>query len=451
VVWDPVVSISPAGIDDVYDLTVDEDHNFVANGLIVHNSHTAAYAQIGYQTAYLKAHYTAEYMAALLSSEIDDGNKRDMLVDHIADARKMGIDVLPPDVNRGLADFDVQNNRIVFGLTAIKGLGRGAAEEVVRSRGDKPYKDIFDFAERVDRRVVQKAAVERLVMAGAFDRLGKRAAQFAAVSKAYQSADERAKETKRGQRSFLDLFESADEPNGHANGAVAHNGVPDVPEWPETERLKFEKEALDFYMSSHPLAQWDDQLRRFRSHDCGDVAKARTGTEARVGGMIANLEVRTANKGRNAGRKYATFRIEDFTGSVRCILWSDEYQRFQSLITADAVHLFEGTLNWSEGRAEPDFQIKKILTIDEARSEFTKSMLLKLAYSEDAESLRKLDAISLVLKRAKGPCPVFLSVRDPAGRQVQLRLNDDHRVNPANLNVQELEMLLGPGAVLFTR
>lgn len=414
-------------------------------------SHTAAYAQIGFQTAYLKTHYTAEYMAALLSSEIDDGNKRDMLVDHIADARRLGIDVLPPDVNRGRADFDVQNNRIVFGLTAIKGLGRGASEEVVRARGDKPFKDIYDFAERVDRRVVQKAAVERMVMAGAFDPLGKRAPQFAAVAKAYQSADERAKETKRGQRSFLDFFDAPDEPNGGANGAAHHHGVPDVPEWPETERLKFEKEALDFYMSSHPLAQWDEQLSRFRSNDCGDVAKAKNGTEARVGGMIANLEVRTANKGRNAGRKYATFRIEDFTGSVRCILWSDEYQRFQSLISADAVHLFEGTLNWSEGRAEPDFQIKKILTIDEARSEFTKSMLLKMAYTEDAEALRKLDAVSLVLRRAKGPCPVFLSVRDPAGKQVQLRLNDDHRVNPANLNVQELEMLLGPGAVLFTR
>ncbi|HVL14636.1 MAG TPA: DNA polymerase III subunit alpha, partial [Gemmata sp.] len=363
VFWDRVVSVEYVGVQDTYDLTVDEDHNFVANGLIVHNSHTAAYAQIGYQTAYLKTHYTAEYMAALLSSEIDDGNKRDMLVDHIADSRKLGIEVLPPDVNRGMADFDVQNNRIVFGLTAIKGLGRGAAEEIVRAReaGGK-FKDFFDFCERIDRRVVQKAAVVRMVQAGAFDTFGRRAAHYAAVDKAYQTADERAADRRRGQKSFLDLFESGDDANGDGRGA--DHGLPDVAEWPETEKLKFEKEALDFYMSSHPLAQHDEQLRRFRTHECGELAKGKNGTEARVGGMIVELQVRTANKGRNMGRKYATFRVEDFTGTVRCIMWSDEYARFQELTTADAVHLFEGTLNWSEGRAEPDFQVKKVLTIE---------------------------------------------------------------------------------------
>src|SRR4029078_427579 len=133
---------------------------------------------------YLKAHYTAEYMAAMLSSEIDDGNKRDMLVDHINDARKMGIEWLPPDVNRGAPDFDVHNNRIIFGLTAIKGLGRGAAEEIVKARdAGGPFRDLFDFCERMDRRVVPKAAVEKMIQAGAFDGFGRRAAQFAAVTK----------------------------------------------------------------------------------------------------------------------------------------------------------------------------------------------------------------------------------------------------------------------------
>src|SRR5262245_16528517 len=312
-------------------------------------SHSAAYAHVTYHTAYLKHHYPAEFMAALLSSEIDDGNKRDMLVDHIADARKMGVDVLPPDVNRGMADFDVQNNRIIFGLTAIKGLGRSAAEEIVRAReASGKFKDFYDFCERIDRRIVPKAAVERMVMAGAFDSFGRRAAHFAAVAKAYQSADERAAERRRGQKSFLDMFDAAEYGGGPADGRGGDHGLPDVPEWPETEKLKFEKEALDFYMSSHPLAQHDEQLRRFRTHDCAEMAKARNGTEGRVGGMIVELTVRTANRGRNAGRKYATFRIEDFTGAVRCIMWSDEYARFQELVTDDAVHLFEGVLNWME-------------------------------------------------------------------------------------------------------
>jgi len=414
-------------------------------------SHSAAYAQIGYQTAYLKHHHPAEFMAALLSSEIDDGNKRDMLVDHIADARRMGIDVLAPDVNRGLADFDVQNNRIVFGLMAIKGLGRGASEEIVQCRSaGGGFKDFFDFCERIDRRIVPKAAVERMIMGGAFDCFGRRAAHFAAVSKAYQAADERALDRRRGQKSFLDMFESGEDDDA-GPGRGGEYGLPDIPEWPETEKLKFEKEALDFYMSSHPLAQHDEQLRRFRTYECAEMAKAKSNTEGRVGGMIVELAIRTANKGRNAGRKYATFRIEDFTGTVRCILWSDEYARFQDLVAPDAVHLFEGVLNWAPERAEPDFQVKKILTIDEARAEFTKSMLLKVPYMDDEGSLRKLDAVGVVLKRYRGTCPVYLSVRDPNGKQVQLKLNEEFRVNPSALKVEELEMLLGQGAVLFSR
>ena len=432
--------------DEVFELIV----KFGGYGF--NKSHSAAYAQIGYQTGYLKQHFPAEFMAALLSSEIDDGNKRDMLVDHINDARRMGIDVLPPDVNRGLADFDVQNQRIIFGLTAIKGLGRGAAEEIVRSReeGGK-FKDFFDFCERIDRRIVPKSAVERMVMAGAFDTFGRRSAHFAAVSKAYQAADDRAADRRRGQKSFLDMFETGEGEDGAATGDVRDYGLTDIPEWPETEKLKFEKEALDFYMSSHPLAQHDEQLRRFRTYECAEMAKAKSNTDGRVGGMIVELAIRTANKGRNAGRKYATFRIEDFTGSVRCILWSDEYARFQNLVTPDAVHLFEGVLNWAPERAEPDFQVKRILTIEEARAEFTKSMLLKLPYTDDEEKLRKFDAVRIVLKRYRGMCPVYLSVRDHNGKQVQLKLNEEFRVNPSALKIEELEMLLGQGAVLFSR
>lgn len=447
VFWDRVVSIEYVGVQDTYDLTVDKDHNFVANGLIVHNSHTAAYAQIGYQTAYLKTHYTAEYMAALLSSEIDDGNKRDVFIDHISDARKLGVDVLPPDVNRGMADFDVLNNRIIFGLTAIKGVGRGAALEIVRARSDGgKFKDLFDFCERVDRRIIAKAAVESMIQAGAFDVFGKRSAQFASVAKSYAVADQRAAEKRKGQTGLFDDVEE------ETTGGAINQGLTDVPEWPETERLKFEKEALGFYISSHPLAQHDEQLRRFRTHDCGVLAKGgKNGTEARIAGMITNLDVRTANKGRNIGRKYAMFRIEDFTGSVRCIMWSDEYSRFRELVSSDTVAIFEGVLNWAADRAEPDFGVKKLITMEEARTEFTKSLVLKVAYSEVEEDLRKLEAVGVILKRYKGPCPVYLSVRDGNGKQVQLKLSEEYKVNPAVVKLEELEMLLGQGSVIFSR
>ncbi|MBN9519128.1 DNA polymerase III subunit alpha [bacterium] len=412
-------------------------------------SHTAAYAQIGYQTAYLKKHFTAEYMAALLSSEIDDGNKRDVMVDHIADARRLGVEVLPPDVNRGMADFNVHNNRIVFGLTAIKGLGRGAAEEIVRAReaGGK-FKDIFDFAERVDRRAVQKAAVEKMVMAGAFDAFGKRAALFQAIPKAYQSADERAADRRRGQKSFFDMLGDGEEDGGPTGPAGGDHGLLDVPEWPDAEKLKFEKEALDFYVSSHPLAQHDEQLKRFRTPDAAQIVKLPANTPVLAAGMVTQLQVRTVQKN---GKRWAMFYLEDFTGQCKCILWSDEYARLKDVVTPDAVLLFEGAVEWREGGSTGDLIVRKVLTVDDARKEMTKSLLLKLPYSEDEEVLRKLDAVSLVLKRNRGQTPVFLSVRDGNGRQVQLKVSAEFAVNPTTLRAEELEMLLGPGAVLFTR
>lgn len=411
-------------------------------------SHTAAYAQIGYQTAYLKAHYTAEYMAALLSSEIDDGNKRDVMVDHIADTRKLGVEVLPPDVNRGQADFDVVNNRVLFGLTAIKGLGRGAANEIVRARDEGgAFKDLYEFAERIDRRLVPKSAVEKLIMAGAFDAFGRRSAQFAAVTKAFQSADERASDLRRGQKSIFDMF-GDDDAHRSETGTTQDNGLPDVPEWPDTEKLKFEKEALDFYMSSHPLAQHEEQLRRFRTHDAAQAVKAAHGSPVLVAGMVVGLQERTVQKN---GKRWAMFQLEDFTGQCKCILWSDEYARFKYQVVNDAVLLFEGAVEWREGGSAGDVIVRKILTIDDAKKEMTRSLLLRMPYAEDEESLRKLESVGAVLKRHKGQTPVFLSVRDPKGKQVKLKLGDACSVNPANLRAEDLEMILGPGSVVFTR
>jgi len=410
-------------------------------------SHTAAYAQIGYQTAYLKAHYTAEYMAALLSSEIDDGGKRDIMVDHIADTRKLGVEVLPPDVNRGQADFDVVNNRILFGLTAIKGLGRGAANEIVRARTESgAFKDLFEFAERVDRRIVQKSAVEKMIMAGAFDAFGRRSAHFAAVTKAFQSADERASDLRRGQKSIFDMF--ADDDAG-ANGiGGSDHGLPDVPEWPDTEKLKFEKEALDFYMSSHPLAQHEDQLKRFRTHDAAQAVKMPHGSPVLVAGMVAGLQQRTVQKN---GKRWAMFQLEDFTGQCKCILWSDEYARFKDQVVDDAVLLFEGAVEWRDGGTAGDVIVRKIMTIDDAKKEMTRSLLLRMPYADDDESLRRLESVGAVLKRNRGQTPVFMSVRDGSGKQVKLKLGDGFQVNAANLRAEELELILGPGSVVFTR
>lgn len=416
-------------------------------------SHTAAYAQIGYQTAYLKTHYTAEFMAALLSSEIDDGNKRDIMVDHIADARKLGVEVEPPNVNKGQPDFDVVNGKIVFGLTALKGLGRGAAEEIVKSR-DKggPFRDLFDFCGRVDSRIVKTAQIEKLIKGGAMDCFGKnkRNAMLHALPRAVAAAEEKVVDKRRGQKNMFDMLEGGEDEVAGGGGLAFAEVLPDIAEWPDLEKLKFEKEVLDFYMSSHPLAQYDEQLRRFRSADATQCAKMNAGTEVRLAGMVVEVIPKLVSKGKNAGNRWAIVRIEDFSGSVKCILWSDQYQRFGDLVKTDAILLFDGKVEWREGSGEPDVIVDKVMTMEQAKADLTRGMVLKMKFRTDDDGRQTFESLGKILKKAKGPCPVYLAVQDASGRAAQFKLSQDYFINPTQVAVEQLEMILGPGSVLFT-
>ena len=414
-------------------------------------SHSTAYAVIGFQTAYLKTHYTAEYMAALLSSEIDDGNKRDIMVDHIADARKLGVEVEAPNVNKGQPDFDVVNGKIIFGLTAIKGLGRGAAIEIVRAREEGgPFRHLFDFCERVDLRIVKQAQIEKLIKGGAMDCFGQnnRNATLQTLPRAVQAADDQAVDKRRGQKSIFDGMDdeiTAVSLGGLPGGLKFSESLNEAKEWDDLTKLKFEKEVLDFYMSSHPLSQFDDQLRRFRTHDASQLAKASDRSEARLGGMITNLSVRT-NK---SNKRFALFRLEDFTGSVKCCLWSDELAKFQELVKDDSIALFEGILEHGD-RPEPDFMVKKIFTLDDAKKELTRGVLLRMNYRSEESGRELFESVARLLQKSKGQCPVYLAIRDTGGKSMQFKLNSEFFVNPNNLRVEELEMVLGAGSVIYT-
>jgi len=405
-------------------------------------SHTAAYALIGYQTAYLKRHYTAEFMASLLSSEIDDGNKRDILVEHIIDARNLGVDVLSPDVNSGEPDFTVADGKILFGLTAIKGLGRGAAEEIVRARHEcGKFRDIFDFCERVDHRIVVKAAMEKLIKAGAFDAFGKRSALMHALPRAFQCAEERQQDRRRGQRNFFDAFEGD---SNIATGLAAADALPDVPEWSESERLKYEKEALDFYLSSHPLAQFHADLRRFTTHPVELARKLDTGLQVRIGGMMTSVRYFTSKR---SNKRYVRCRIEDLTGSAECVMWPDSYERFAEQFADDRIILAEATLDRLD-RDEPVFVLARLFPIEQARKELTTAMLLRMNLREHAP--KDVDGLARILERSPGPCRVELLVLDAAGRRAHLRLGREFHVDPARISLDELELVLGPGGVVFT-
>jgi DNA polymerase-3 subunit alpha len=430
--------VSKETAEEIYGLIV------FFGGYGFNKSHTAAYAQIGYQTAYLKAHYTAEYMAALLSSEIDDGNKRDVFVDHIYDARRLGVEVRPPDINEGEPDFSVADGKITFGLTAVKGVGRAAAEEVVRARGEKgPFRDLFDFCERVDLRVVNRTAVERLIKAGAFDCFGKRAALILALPKAIQSAGELQQDRKRGQMSFFDVLEATGD--GAAEGLP--EGLPDVPEWPDGEKLKYEKEALDFYYSSHPLAQHEAELRRYATHAVEQLPKLEANQEVLLGGILLQVRfMNTKRPGRNGNSRYVRCKLEDFTGQVECMMWPDEFVRYKDEFADDRIVLLKGIV---EHKGEqPSLVLTRAMSLETARKELTRGLLLTLSVGEHSPQL--VEQLGRELRRHPGTCPVYIQVRDPAGRRAVLRASEQLRVNPASLDVGRLEMLLGAGRVAFS-
>jgi DNA polymerase-3 subunit alpha len=406
-------------------------------------SHSAAYALVSYQTAYLKAHYPAEFMAALLSSEIEDSNKRDIMVDHIADARRLGTEVLQPNVNAGEVEFSVADDQIVFGLTAIKGVGRGAAQEIVRARQEKgSFKDIFDFCERIDQRIVSRAAIEKLIKAGAFDCSGARRAQLMHVlPRALQSASELQQDRRHGQ---MNLFESLS--NGTAGAPADAESLPDVPEWPVPEKLKYEKEALDFYISSHPLTQHEDVLRRFSTHTIGQLAELSGGQDVLVGGMLTQLQYRNTKSSRNGNTRYLLGRLEDFTSAAKIVLWPEDLLRMKDEVQDDRICFLEASVDRS--REELCLVVRRILSIEQVQRERTTELWLDINLSAE---ISVMDAIARVLKRTPGSCLVFLNIRDGAGKHSVLKLGDEYRINAASVARADLETILGTGRVEFSR
>jgi len=405
-------------------------------------SHSAAYALVSFQTAYLKAHYTAEFMAALLSSEIEDGNKRDIMVQHIDDARRLGVEVLPPNVNASESEFAVVEGRILFGLTAIKGVGRGAADNIVEARHlGGPFRDIFDFCERIDSRIVTKAAIEKLIKAGACDAFGRRSQLWAVLQRSIQAAATLHDDRRAGQSSLFGSFSDSDQ-----SSQAAMETLPDVPEWPENEKLKNEKEALDFYFSSHPLAQHEADLRRFANITLEHLKDVPTGQEIVLGGMLTQVRLMNTKKARNGNSRYVRCKLEDLNAATECVMWPDDYVRYKDEIVEDRVCFVKGTVERT--RDEPGLILTQILSIEQAQRELTKGLVLSLTLGRHGPET--IDAIGRVLKRTPGPCPVYIQVRDGVGKRSVLRAGDIYRINPANVSTSELETILGSGCVKFS-
>jgi DNA polymerase-3 subunit alpha len=431
------------GLDEATARVIFEKITYFA-GYGFNRSHTASYALIGYQTAYLKAHYPAEFMAALLSSEIEDGNKRDIMVEHINDARRLGVEVLPPAINQGESEFTVVGGKIVFGLTAIKGLGRGAADVIAHARTEGgPFVDFFDFCERIDLRTVPRAAIEKLIKAGAFDSFGAKRAQLMHVlPRALQSAAEVQDDRRRGQRSLfadLDGGTTAEKPNA--------NTLPDLPEWADAEKLKYEKEALDFYISSHPLAQFEGILRLFSPYRVGQLNDISSGQEILLGGMLTQIRFANTKKARNGNSRYMRCKLEDLDGNVECVMWPDDLVRYADLAQEDKVCFAVATVERTGEK--PSLVLSRLLTPEQVQRERTTGIIFDLNLDQDPTVIHALQRE--LLGQPRGQCPVYLTVFDGTGKRMQLKIGDEFRVNPANFSREPFELLLGEGRVHFAR
>jgi len=408
-------------------------------------SHSTAYALIAYMTAYLKAHYSVEFMAALLSGDIAARNfkRKDPLVEHLEDCRRMNIEVVPPDVNRSDADFSVHESRIDFGLSAIRGCGGAASAAVARERRENgPFRDIFDFCERVDPSTVNRAAIESLIKAGAFDPCGgNRAACTAVLDRALQSGAAALADRRRGQKG---LFDDTDEPA--AAGGAAANRLPDVEAWSEKEKLAKEKEVLGFYLSSHPLLEHQQTLSTYCTHTSVEAAALPNRHEAMLGGMIASIKFSHTKNPRpgSTATKYAMWDLEDSEGIMRCILWPEDFARFGHLVEADRILAVRGAIDKRPGSEEANFIVNELIPLEDLSQRFTRGIVIRVDGQRHRE--KGLEALYEILRGYPGKCEL----------QLVLCLEDQSRVvcQCDNLRIdlnpelrRRVDELLGPGHV----
>ena len=409
-------------------------------------SHSTAYAAIAYQTAYLKAHYPVEFMAALLSCGMED---TDRIAEHVDDCRRQKIKVLPPDVNVSQVEFGVQGKDISFGMAAIKGVGEQAVAAIANERqANGPFRDIFDLCERVDPKQLSKGVLETLIKAGALDSLGPHRAQhLAAVERAVQGAQSKQRDKQAGQKSLF----GGDEPV-EAGGVAAPSTLPDVPELTHSQQLALEKEALGLYLTSHPLSEYAAQLQLFATHVSADLATLPDKTDVRLGGLISSIKrTNTKKPSRNGHTRYANFDFEDVRGIVRCIMWPEDFARLGDNVQQDMICFIEGRVD-RRGR-EPNLIVNALITLDEAKKKFTEKVAIKLqrGLHSEADVIRARD----IMARFPGRCEVAIVVetfdeKNPSIKQTTtFRPGNNLKVSADPQLAQELQQLLGAGNVQF--
>lgn len=394
-------------------------------------SHSACYALIAYQTAYLKAHYPKEYMAALMTTNRGDAKK---IVEYKADAEKMGIRVLAPDVNESGAYFRVIDGDIRFGLSAIKGVGDRAVEGIEAERtANGRFRSLFDFCERVDMHLIKKNTMEALIKAGAFDGFGGHRAQYvAALESALAAGSSAQKARSTGQNSLFGMIEDA----------IEEPPLPQVPAWDDQMMLQFEKDVLGFYISSHPLARFDDKLRAFANATTARLPEMDHECSVTIGGQLSAVNLRMDKK----NRRYAQLVVEDMEGSVRVMVFSSIYEDVKEFLIPDSIVFVLGKLDRSQ--KDPSILADRIIPMEKAEAELSKFAII----SVEAAGLQEawLDPLRDLVKAHRGEVPLFFNVKAHNRKHVLIRAGGAYRVRPTEHLTKDIEALMGEGHIRYT-
>jgi DNA polymerase-3 subunit alpha len=396
------------------------------SGYGFNKSHSTAYAMISYRTAYIKANYPVEFMTALLTSERDNTDK---IVEYVNEAERMGLVVLPPDINESDILFKVVDQKTIrFGLLAVKNVGGGAAESIVAAREEEKFSSLEDLTGRVDLRLVNHKVLESLIKCGAFDCFNlARAQMFASLDIILESASRQQKEKAKGQLSFFDqaFIESGFKQNT--------NNMSHVKEWPEPQLLSFEKEMLGFYISGHPLARYAKQLKRFVSSSTSTLHQHQDKDEIKLVVLIAKIKQTVT---RATQEKMAILKLEDLEGVVEALVFPRAYEKVSGYIQPNTVVLVRGNLNLKEDT--PRILVNDLFPVDEVYKLITG---IKINLSGIRENI--FESLKELLVSSRGNIPVYLHLDTPTKSRVHLVVGESLYVLPSEKLIQDIENLLG--------
>ncbi|TDQ57967.1 DNA polymerase III alpha subunit [Mesocricetibacter intestinalis] len=396
-------------------------------------SHSAAYALVSYQTLWLKTHYPAEFMAAVMTSEMDNTDKIVGLYD---ECLRMGLKVTPPDINTGKHHFSVNDQgEIVYGIGAIKGVGEGPIEALIsaRNRGGI-FKDLFDLCARVDLKKINRRTFESLIMSGAFDKLGPhRAALSKNLEDALKASDQHAKDEAAGQ---ADMFGVLTESPEDVEIAYAN-----TPRWTEKMILDGERETLGLYLSSHPISGYLKELSHYSPNRLKDLVPNLRGQISTASGLIVSSRFAVTKKGNRLG----IASLDDRSGRLDITLFAEALEKFGEKLQKDSIVVVSGPVSYDDFSQGMRMSVRELMTLDEARSRYAKSLAISLEQSRISPAfLRKFKAI--IEPHSGGTLPIHIYYQSPQGRAL-LRLGVQWSVNPSDELLNALILELGESAV----